>query len=242
MDGVKIEKRILMPHKQNTVYISYRLLAGPPTALLTLRPAVHFRGYEDRVDTDRYAPLAKTYAFTSRDDLHEISVDGDLPPLRLLIEGAKKTSFIADPRTISENVYPVEESRGYEFVGALWTPGHFDVEMERDKCVTLVASCEAEDVMRALDADEALLCEQERRRRLVDSALPQAQDEIGAELVLASDQFIITPEGTHRRFDARGRDGERDPHGDRGLSLVHRLGPRHDDQPRGADADDRSRS
>jgi predicted glycogen debranching enzyme len=195
VDGVKIEKRILMPHKQNSVYISYRLLTGPPTALLTLRPAVHFRGYEDRVDTERHAPLAKTYAFTARDDLHEISVDGDLPPLRLLIEGAKKTSFIADPRTISENLYPVEESRGYEFVGALWTPGHFDVEMERDKCVTLVASCEKEDVMRALDADESFLCEQERRRRLVDSAVPQAQDEIGAELVLASDQFIITPKG-----------------------------------------------
>ena len=195
VDGVKIEKRILMPHKQNSVYISYRLLTGPPTAMLTLRPAVHFRGYEDRVDTERNAPLAKTYAFTARDDLHEISVDGDLPPLRLLIEGAKKTSFIADPRTISENLYPVEESRGYEFVGALWTPGHFDVEMERDKCVTLVASCETEDVMRALDADESFLCEQERRRRLVDSAVPQAQDEIGAELVLASDQFIITPKG-----------------------------------------------
>jgi predicted glycogen debranching enzyme len=195
VDGVKIEKRILMPHKQNSVYISYRLLTGPPTAMLTLRPAVHFRGYEARVDTERNAPLAKTYAFTARDDLHEISVDGDLPPLRLLIEGAKKTSFIADPRTISENLYPVEESRGYEFVGALWTPGHFDVEMERDKCVTLVASCEKEDVMRALDADESFLCEQERRRRLVDSAVPQAQDEIGAELVLASDQFIITPKG-----------------------------------------------
>ncbi|HEY4306844.1 MAG TPA: amylo-alpha-1,6-glucosidase [Gemmatimonadaceae bacterium] len=194
-DGVKIEKRIIMPHKQNTVYISYRLLNGPPTATLALRPAVHFRGYEDRVDTERNAPLAKTYAFTARDDLHEISVDGDLPSLRLLINGAKSTRFVADPRTISENLYPVEESRGYEFVGALWTPGHFDVEIARDECVTLVASCESEDVMRALDADEAVTCEQERRRRLVDSALPQAQDEIGAELVLAADQFIITPKG-----------------------------------------------
>jgi predicted glycogen debranching enzyme len=89
----------------------------------------------------------------------------------------------------------VEERRGYEFVGALWTPGRFEVEIERGACVTLIASCEPEDVMRALDADEALACEQERRRRLVDSALPQAQDETGAELVLAADQFIITPKG-----------------------------------------------
>jgi predicted glycogen debranching enzyme len=195
VDGVKIEKRVLMPHKQNSVYISYRLLNGPPKATLTLQPAVHFRGYEDRVDTERFAPLAKTYAFTARDDLHEISVSDDLPPLRLLIEGAKKTAFVADPRTISENLYPVEESRGYEFVGALWTPGRFEVEMERGDCVTLVASCEPEDIMRALDPTEAMACELERRRRLVDSSLPQVQDETGAELVLAADQFIITPKG-----------------------------------------------
>jgi len=49
--------------------------------------------------------------------------------------------------------------------------------------------------MRALDAEEAYNCELERRRRLVDSALPQAQDNTGAELVLAADQFIITPKG-----------------------------------------------
>jgi predicted glycogen debranching enzyme len=195
VDGVTIEKRVLMPHKQNSVYISYRLLNGPPKATLTLQPAVHFRGYEDRVDTERFAPLAKTYAFMARDDLHEISVSDDLPPLRLLIEGAKKTAFVADPRTISENLYPVEESRGYEFVGALWTPGRFEVEMERGDCVTLVASCEPEDVMRALDPAEAVSCELERRRRLVDSSLPQVQDETGAELVLAADQFIITPKG-----------------------------------------------
>jgi predicted glycogen debranching enzyme len=195
VDGVKIEKRVIMPHKQNTVHISYRLLTGPPTALLTLTPAVHFRGYEDPVNTDSNAPLGKTYAFTARDDLHEISAGSSLPPLRLLIGGAKAVRFVADPRTISENVYPVEESRGYEFVGALWTPGHFDVELERDKWVTLVASCEAEDVMRALDAEEVYTCERERRRRLVDSALPQAQDDTGAELVLAADQFIITPKG-----------------------------------------------
>src|SRR5689334_22711202 len=47
--GVKLERRILMPHRQNTVHVSYRMLEGPDTASLRLRPAVHFRGYEDPV-------------------------------------------------------------------------------------------------------------------------------------------------------------------------------------------------
>src|SRR4029079_858236 len=54
---------------------------------------------------------------------------------------------------------------------------------------------EDEDVMLALSADEAAQCELERRRRLVTSAVPQAQDATGAELVLAADQFIIKPAG-----------------------------------------------
>src|SRR5262249_19170484 len=84
---------------------------------------------------------------------------------------------------------------GYEFRGALWTPGWFDLDIERDKCATFVASAEDEDTMRALTPKKASDFEYERRRRLIDAALPQAQDETGAELVLAADQFIITPKG-----------------------------------------------
>ena len=57
--------------------------------------------------------------------------------------------------------------------------------------------------MEALSPVEAADYEHERRRRLIASAAPQAQDEVGAELVLAADQFIITPAG-HRTPTRRG--------------------------------------
>ena len=57
-DNIRIERRILMPHRQNTVHITYRLLEGPEMAGLDLRPAVHFRGYEDPVNTNLHAPAA----------------------------------------------------------------------------------------------------------------------------------------------------------------------------------------
>jgi len=194
--GVRLERRILMPHRQNTVHVTYRMLEGPETATLRLRPAVHFRGYEDPVNTKRHAPSEKDYAMTSSGGVHELSAaDSDLPPLLIQIIGSDKQQFVADERLSDELLYPVEESRGYEFTGTLWTPGHFQVEIKRDVCVTLIASAESRDVMLALDADDAAQCELERRRRLVASAVPQAQDETGAELVLAADQFIITPAG-----------------------------------------------
>jgi predicted glycogen debranching enzyme len=49
--------------------------------------------------------------------------------------------------------------------------------------------------MLSLAPDEATRCEQERRRRLIYTAATAPDDEIGAELVLAADQFIITPAG-----------------------------------------------
>jgi predicted glycogen debranching enzyme len=128
-------------------------------------------------------------------DMHVVSSADHLPPLRLQITGGQSSHFIADEKITSEYVYPVEESRGYEFRGTLWTPGHFEVALKRGDCASLVASVESEEVMLALTPDDVAVCERERRRRLLSSALPQVQDETGAELVLAADQFIITPAG-----------------------------------------------
>ena len=194
-EGVRIEKRILMPHRQNSVHVTYRLLAGPETAMLELVPAVHFRGYEDPVNVTTNLPKATAYSMSVSGGVHRLSVGRELPPLRLKVNGAEDHRFIADARTTSELLYHVEEQRGYEFRGLLWIPGRFEITMHLGQCVTMIASVEDEDVMLALSADEAAQCELERRRRLVSSAVPQAQDETGAELVLAADQFIIKPAG-----------------------------------------------
>jgi predicted glycogen debranching enzyme len=194
-EGVRVEKRVLMPYKQNTVHVTYRLLAGPETASLELHPALHFRGYEDRVDTDRNSPATTQYSMTMRGGMHLFWIDDSLPPLRTAIVGGLESRFIIDERVTSEFVYPVEEFRGYEFRGTLWTPGHYEIDLKLDSCATLVASVEAEPVMLALSPEDAADCEHERRRRLIAAASPEAQDETGAELILAADQFIITPAG-----------------------------------------------
>jgi len=194
-DGIRVEKRIIMPHRQNSVHVTYRLLAGNTGTRLHLQPAVHFRGYEDPVNSGTGSPSAARYTMALSGGVHVLSTGGNLPPLRMRVVGDDQHRFIANESVTSEFLYPVEEARGYEFRGALWTPGHFEIDLTADACVTLIASTEAEDVMLALSPDEAGRCEQERRRRLIFSAAPQVQDESGAELVLAADQFIITPAG-----------------------------------------------
>ena len=57
VDGFTIEKRILMPYGQNTVHITYRVLAGEGVVRFNLRPSVHYRGYEAPVDVGGRAGL-----------------------------------------------------------------------------------------------------------------------------------------------------------------------------------------
>ena len=196
-DGASIEKRIVMPHEQNTVYITYRLLpgsAGDAPLQLALRPALHFRSYEAPVSQ----PLDTHYTHVLSQGIHLFSYgESSYPPLRVRVVGAE-ASFVQEERITSELLYPVEEMRGYEFKGTLWTPGEFQLELRENEPVTLVASAEPELIMLALEPAEALALELERRRRLLDNAIAEhgnAVDETAAELVLAADQFIFTPAG-----------------------------------------------
>ena len=50
----------MLAHRQNTVFLCYRLLEGDGPVPLKLRPQVHFRAHEDPVNK----PLADAYSLT----------------------------------------------------------------------------------------------------------------------------------------------------------------------------------
>lgn len=180
-----------MPHRQNTVFVHYRLLSGKGPVALRLRPAIHFRGHEDPVST----PLKLPYHFRAVDARYELSLEGsDYPPLRMMLYG-QDAAFTICPKRQSEVVYRIEESRGYESRGELWTPGHGWADLTEEHGVTLVASTERWETITAPAPREAFQAERERRRKLISAAHPAAQTDTAAELVLAADQFIIVPTG-----------------------------------------------
>jgi predicted glycogen debranching enzyme len=182
-----IEKRVLMPYGQNTVHVSYRLLEGDRTVRLTLRPSVHFRSYETPVDA---APPPE-YRVTAAGSKYEVAADG-LPSLRLAVHG-RKVGLMLNERGASRVPYEIEESRGYASVGALWSPGYLRADLAPGEPVTLVASTESWDTMAAVSPAAAQDAEDRRRSRLLAMAGHPTDRE--AELVLAADQFIITPAG-----------------------------------------------
>jgi predicted glycogen debranching enzyme len=188
IDDFVLEKRLYLPYRQNTVHITYRLLSHAGKLEIRLRPLIQFREHEAPVDRQLQAP----YVLTVVEDQYEIS-SGILPTLRLLLHG--KGEFIIERKKIERLSYILEQTRGYTAVGDLWTPGSFAVDCSPGQAITLAASTESWEVIRALGPAEAWEAERERRGRLIASADSKAQTGMGAELVLAADQFVVTPAG-----------------------------------------------
>jgi predicted glycogen debranching enzyme len=190
VDGFVLEKRLVLPYKQNTVHLIYRLLAGSGRLRLGLRPAIHFRSHDAPVST----PAPHQYVLTICDDQFEITSAKDLPALRFLIHGPG-AAFTFDHKETTSIPYRTERSRGYEWEGSLWSPGYFRSDVGPGDQVALSASTENWETVRALSPEGALRAERERRDLLLTAAPAAVRSGISAELVLAADQFLITPVG-----------------------------------------------
>jgi predicted glycogen debranching enzyme len=189
-EGFVIEKRVLMPYRQNTVHLTYRLLSGPSAVRLEMRPFMHVRHYESSLDET----LPNPYVLTAVEGRFEVSAGGDLPVLRLLIYGGQPALTIEGSRL--RNGYIEEQSRGYEHEGTLWSPGYCQIALGPEpasQTATLVASTEEWETVTALTPDAAIPTETARRMRLLEQAPERLRSGIHAELVVAADSFLITP-------------------------------------------------
>jgi predicted glycogen debranching enzyme len=203
--GTVIEKRVLMPHAQNTVHVSYRLVEGDGPVRLSLRPSCQFRRYEDPVDQN----LVTGYTITcSAGGRYEI-VAGEIPPLRLVLHGAR-AALTLDEKGATEVPYEMERRRGYGSIGSMWSPGYFRADLSPDHDVTLVASTEPWETIQAATPGDASQREEQRRLKLLRMAdCIEHREPWIAELVLAADQFIVTPAGrAEEAARARAEDEE----------------------------------
>jgi predicted glycogen debranching enzyme len=195
---VVVEKRVILPHLQNTVHVSYQVISKGVPPRLELRPAFHFRHHEAPVDADLAAP----YKLTAIDGRYEIaSSRRKFPPLRLRLHG-REAAFTIAPAKIPQVVYRIEQQRGYSYEGELWSPGFFRVDLTAQSTATLIGSTEPWDIINVLSPQDVLAAERERRTRLLHDAVPKARKGFPAELVFAADQFVITPAG---RFEEAAR-------------------------------------
>src|SRR2546428_9496011 len=155
-----------------------------------LRPMVAFRRPEAPVGH----PIKRPYSVHALGDRFEIVRGVVLPPLRLVLYGADKAMTV-QPASFETVHYSLEHKRGYEACGDLWTPGYFRVMLSPETPGTLVASTESWETIGALEPDQARAADHQRRKRMLDAGKRVPNNSVAAEMVLAADQFIITPAG-----------------------------------------------
>ena len=200
--GCTLERAVVMPHGENTVHVRYAVVAGTPPTHLSLRPLVGFRRHEDPVDS---VPL-HGYSLLSIDKRIEVRSDTELPALRFVMHAASGT-FTVDNQATRDVRYLLEQQRGYDHEGHLWSPGYFRSPLAADATVTFIASTESWEAIAAQNPDEVLAEERARRVSLIAAAVPETRAGVPAELVIAADQFIIRPT---RDGGAPGTDDDRD--------------------------------
>jgi predicted glycogen debranching enzyme len=186
--GLVIERRLVMPWRQNTTIVQYRLLEGDARVTLDIKPWHHVRGNDGQADQ----PMLKPMLVQNEGSRIEIS-HGAVTPLRLAVDGPDSLMILDGGLTI-DAFYPIEAERDYVKKGPLWSPGHFTVSLGAGG-VTVLASTESWVVARALSPDDAFAAETERRRRLVARADAPLRKGMAAQLVLAADAFIFQPQG-----------------------------------------------
>ena len=187
-ENIRLEKRLVMPHLQNTTYVIYRLLEGPEGAELVLRPAMHFRPHEGLLSH----PVSPKWSVEETNGGIEICDHREYPTLRIALigEGAR----LERKESVHDHVlYRIEKSRGYEHEGILWSPGFLRIPLAVGEKRGFIASVETWEVARALSVDEAFEAEDTRRERLLEISKSDREDDFATQLVLAADQFLIHP-------------------------------------------------
>ena len=192
IEGVVIEKRLLMLYLQNTIHVTYTVISGDAVTL-ELRPSMHFRPFEANVGQ----ALSSEYEVRARGKKFEVHAGQEYPALRVYVQG-QEAQFTNDGGSTRDIFYERDAERGYESSGSLWSPGFFTVPLQQGASVTLIASTEDWRTISALDPEAAYNTERDRRQRLLRIANDKAQEGTAAELVLAADQFIMTPAGRVR--------------------------------------------
>ena len=183
-----LERRVVMEHRHNTTHLAYRIVSGAEKLRLKLRPELNFRQHDAALATGPADP----YRVSVEADRYLISCGENPPELRLALEGGV---FTLEEQTRDGLYYPMEQARGYDSQGHLWSPGYFVVELSRGKDAVLTASTESWQTMAGLPPAGALGRESGRRGSLLAAAPPGARSGVPAELVLAADQFLIIPPG-----------------------------------------------
>ncbi|HKQ51524.1 MAG TPA: amylo-alpha-1,6-glucosidase [Pyrinomonadaceae bacterium] len=178
VEGVRVEKTVLMVHGENTTVVQYEFQNSDDCAF-EVRPLIAFRDYHS-MGHENDALDARVQ---SEEGLVTVKPYPGYPALHLAHDGGELGAAGFWYRNFE---YREERARGFDFTEDLFNPFVLKFDLSGRKQVSFVASTERREAGRA---DEYRETEIERRRALVNRG-PDANDFVRS-LVAAADQFVV---------------------------------------------------
>jgi predicted glycogen debranching enzyme len=190
VEGIRLEKTVLMLHGENTTVIQYefrdkendtanrQLLTA--NCSLELRPLIAFRDYHSLAHENG----AINSHVQAENGLIGIQPYADLPALNFAHDGSELETTSFWYRNFE---YAEERGRGFDFKEDLFSPFALKFDLSTRTSANLIASTERRV---ASDANRYRQAEIKRRREVLNLAA-NANDEFTSALVSAADQFIV---------------------------------------------------
>jgi predicted glycogen debranching enzyme len=196
VQGVKIEKKISMVYRRNTVVVTYKIINKNEKAVLTLTPVINFRDFHNLTSGHFFSLKQKIDGSKVR-----VEVDGNsATPIYMFVDGAGYIEHIND--TFENMYYLKEDERGFYPEENLAVPGRFEIQIEPNevKEITFVGSLE--ENIEEINGFKVIEKEIERLKKVVATAdlkiskekmLKQDEEynNFIDDLVVATDNFII---------------------------------------------------
>lgn len=187
VDGIILEKTLSLIHRQNSLNISYKVISSQQNAQIKWRPFFHFRTNEQPVNVE--IPN-ESYHIHVKNYQYEIECP-NFPLLKMYSDS--EAPFVVDAKKMDTVYYELEAKRGYESIGQLTSPGYFLLSLYPGDRISFCVSTEPWNTILALSPREARVTEKIRKRNLLRLAGPSGKSSTTDKLVLAADQFLITP-------------------------------------------------
>ena len=182
LDEIELEKRVFLVHGEETVVVEYALTrvgSGSAGLRLELRPLIAFRDYH-----------ALTRANGSLDG--RVQLENGCASVQPY-EGLPRMYFAHDAQSVEATgawyynfEYDVERERGLDFQEDLYNPFTLSFDLDAKPAAAVIASLEPRTA-----ADAAVLRASEIDRRLSAAGRAGTPDELGRQLALAADQFLV---------------------------------------------------
>ncbi|MEE9595094.1 MAG: amylo-alpha-1,6-glucosidase, partial [Candidatus Hydrothermarchaeales archaeon] len=188
--GLQLEKTIYMAHGHNALVVSYKILEGDP-ALVRLYPLVNFRGIHTLTKMER----SGNFKIDGWDKGFKVTDENQ----NMLIVGSDALRYHASD--LSEEAkwhrnmeYEIEGRRGYDSFDDHYSPGFFELEIEKGSRFNILATAgyNAEDSFQALYSSDPsgfdeLRRAEEKRYEEISGGLPVELRHLAG----AADSFLV---------------------------------------------------